>query len=189
MRSNRRRFTWSSKLVLILVGDEKLAKGWNACDYDCRYHYCDVTTSNNAYALWCSMWYDCLNNGGADAYKLSVPAKSCARLSQWTNNDGCIQSVVSNFWLGWVYIVSWTDKVGGGYIQVDTSRLLHKYSQDTSLKWVSGLTMVTLTMAVIITTTVREKIPININFWRKGMRTCQSKKIGIEMTIHVLNIA
>lgn len=79
--------------------------------------------------------------------------------------------------------------MGGGYIQVDTSRLLHKYSQDTSLKWVSGLTMVTLTMAVIITTTVREKIPININFWRKGMRTCQSKKIGIEMTIHVLNIA
>ena len=27
--------------------------------------YGDVTTSNNAYALWCLMWYGCLNNGGA----------------------------------------------------------------------------------------------------------------------------
>ena len=57
------------------------------CDqWQCQYHYGDVITSNNAYALWCLMWYDCLNNGGADAYKLSVPAKSCARLSQWTNS-------------------------------------------------------------------------------------------------------
>ena len=31
----------------------------------CRYHYGDVTTSNNAYALWCLMWYYCLTNGGA----------------------------------------------------------------------------------------------------------------------------
>ncbi len=55
--------------------------------YNCRYHYGDVTTSNNAYALWCLMWYNSLNNEGADAYKLSVPDKSCARLSQWTNNN------------------------------------------------------------------------------------------------------
>lgn len=41
-------------------------------------------------------------------------------------------------------------------------------------------------MAMIITTTVTEKIPIKINFWRKGMRTCQSMRIGIEMTIHML---
>ncbi len=47
----------------------------------CRYHYGGVTTPNNAYALWCSM------------YKLSVPAKSCARLSQWTNT-----SPPSNSW-------------------------------------------------------------------------------------------
>lgn len=46
--------------------------------------------------------------------------------------------------------------------------------------------MVTRMMAMIITTTVTEKIPIKINFWRKGMRTCQSIMIGIEMTIHML---
>ena len=32
---------------------------------ECRYHYDGVTTSNNAYALWCSMWHYCLNNVGA----------------------------------------------------------------------------------------------------------------------------
>ena len=32
---------------------------------NCRYYYGDVTTSNNAYALWCLMWYDSLNNVGA----------------------------------------------------------------------------------------------------------------------------
>lgn len=46
--------------------------------------------------------------------------------------------------------------------------------------------MVTRMMAMIITTTVTEKIPIKINFWRKGMRTCQSMRTGIEMTIHML---
>ena len=49
--------------------------------------------------------------------------------------------------------------------------------------------MLTRMMAVIITTTVKEKILIKINFWRKGMRTCQSMRIGIEMTNHMLNSA
>lgn len=50
----------------------------------------------------------------------------------------------------------------------------------------SSLIMATRMMAMIITTTVTEKIPIKINFWSKGMRTCQSMRIGIEMTIHML---
>ena len=32
------------------------------------------------------MWYYCLNNGGASAYKLCVCTKSCACLTQWTNS-------------------------------------------------------------------------------------------------------
>lgn len=76
--------------------------------------------------------------------------------------------------------------MGVGYIPVDTSTLLHTYSQDISIYPFSGLMMMTLMMAMIITTTVTEKIPIKINFWRKGMRTCQSIMIGIEMTTHML---
>ncbi len=49
----------------------------------CRYHYGGVTTSNNAYALWCLMWYDCLNNVGAGYINTvwCLPAKSCACLA------------------------------------------------------------------------------------------------------------
>ena len=77
----------------------------------------------------------------------------------------------------------------GGYIHVDTSMLLHKCSQDMSMDPSLGLTMATRMMAMIITTTVTEKILIKINFWRKGMRTCQSIRTGIEMTIFVLKNA
>ena len=38
-------------------------------------------------------------------------------------------------------------------------------------------------METIITMTVREKMAININFWRSGTRTCQSIRTGIEMTV------
>ena len=76
--------TWGFSYFLLRRVTDRL---YRVVMRDCRYHYGDVTTSNNAYALWCLMWYNYLNNGGADAYKLSVPAKSCARLSQWTNRD------------------------------------------------------------------------------------------------------
>lgn len=49
--------------------------------------------------------------------------------------------------------------------------------------------MATRMMAMIITTIVAEKIPIKINFWRKGMRTCQRMRIGIEITIQMLKSA
>ena len=46
----------------------------------CQYHYNGITASNNPYALWYLMRYNCLNNRSADIYKLSVPIKSCGCL-------------------------------------------------------------------------------------------------------------
>lgn len=77
------------------------------------------------------------------------------------------------------------DKVGG-HIHVAISMLLQKYSQEMSAFSSIELTIATRTMAVIMTTIVTEKIPIRSNFWRKGMRTCQSIRTGIEMTNRML---
>lgn len=46
--------------------------------------------------------------------------------------------------------------------------------------------MVTRMIAVIITTTVTEKIPIKIDLRSREMRTCQSIKTGIEITVRVV---
>ncbi len=46
------------------------------------------------------------NNGGADAYKLSVPAKSCARLSQWRNAILIYVTVANSFILEHAFFVT-----------------------------------------------------------------------------------
>ena len=61
----------------------------------CRYHYGDVTTSNNAYALWCSMWYDCLKWCGYINIVRCLPAKSCACLAYHNEQTPSYQPVDS----------------------------------------------------------------------------------------------
>lgn len=63
------------------------------------------------------------------------------------------------------------------------STLLQRYSQEMSTFLSFELTTATRMTEIIITTTVTEKTPIKINFWRKGIRTRQNITTGIEMTV------
>ena len=85
--------------------DEMFLEGWDALNGIKRYNLLDVKKPVEGWDIlkwneirprnvsvslrwcyqWCLIWYNCLNIGGAGAYKLCVRTKSCARITQWTN--------------------------------------------------------------------------------------------------------